>query len=1019
MAVNIGPKIGLEGEQEYRKAIQNIIQQQKTLNSELAKTTSAFDKDTSAVQKAKTQREYLTKQIQLQEQRVLALTEQMQKCRDVEGESSDKTLKWQQAVNEATQKLNELNNELKNTPSNIQVLGSQLEASGEKISNVGTSISDVGKKMSIASAAVAGIATAGIKVAADFEESMSKVKAVSGATGDEFEDLRQLAIDLGADTVYSASEVADAMTDMAKAGWNSQQIMDGMNGVLAAAAASGEDLASVSTIVADAITGFGMAAEDATHVADVLSYTANAGTIDINDLGESFKYIAPYAQAAGYDIEEVSTAILAMSKNGIKGSQAGTTMRATLTALVNPTDKTKEAMEALGVQIADENGNMVSFSNLVDQLRTGFSGLTQEQQNYYANVLAGDRGGAGVLALVQATSDEYAEMEANIRNCDGTAQATAETMQDNLNMQVEQLTGALESLAIEMSEAVIPWLTELAQKATEVVDWFTQLDDGTQNMILTIGGIVLVAGPLVTMLGSVVTGIGNVVSFGGKLLQGSQSLIEKLPFISSGGKDAASGVSELGDAASSASGATSSASTSFGELAGQALKIVAVGASLALAGVGLKAIAEGAATLSTTGLSGALALGELTLAGVGLAAALTALAPASTAGAVGLLALSAASLGIGAAIWLIADAAVKLSPELSNIATYGGSAALALGELALGSTALGASLVVLAAGSASAAVGIGALDLAMAAAVLTFGGAALALGDFPSKIGTLSTNASTASTNMNMLNSKVTSYNANSKLAKTNTDGLNSAMSNLGTKTNDGNNKLETMKNKLNNVKSAETNVTNQTNTMKNSVGQLSTTLTTSSTKLADMSTKMGTVTTKMSSLRSAVTSMTSSFTTLSQSFASTLANMNTAAQSQLNNLASRFRNTKLSLNQNIALPHFSMSGSFNAKTKSVPRVNVSWYKKAYDNAIMFNSPTVLPTANGFKGFGDGNGAEIVIGQNKLLDTIQTAVSNVGGGTTINVTVNGADGMDVRELADEVMDRINYAVKRKKGAFAI
>ena len=202
---------------------------------------------------------------------------------------------------------------------------------GNNISGVGKSLSSVGTTLTKnVTVPLTAVGVAGLKVATDFEKGMSEVKAISGATGKDFDALRNKAIDLGADTAFSAGEVAAAMTEMAKAGWNSQQIIDGMSGVLSAAAASGEELATVSTIVADAITGFGMEAKDSTRIADLLTQAANSGTIGISDLGESFKYIAPVAGAMGLSVEDVTTALSAMSMAGIKGSQAGTSLRTCL-----------------------------------------------------------------------------------------------------------------------------------------------------------------------------------------------------------------------------------------------------------------------------------------------------------------------------------------------------------------------------------------------------------------------------------------------------------------------------------------------------------------------------------------------------------------------------------------------------------------------------------------------------------------------------------------------------------------
>lgn len=350
-----------------------------------------------------------------------------------------------------------------------------------------------------------GIGAAGLKVATDFEKGMSEVKAISGATGKEFDALRDKAIELGADTAFSSNEVAAAMTEMAKAGWDSSQIIDGMSGVLAAAAASGENLATVSTIVADTITGFGMEAADATKVADLLTQAANSGTIGITDLGESFKYIAPVAGAMGLSVEDVTTALSAMSMAGIKGSQAGTSLRTMLTRLVKPNEQVAAAMSELGIEVTNADGSMKSLDDIVSNLRTSFDGLTESEKAKYAATLAGQEGMAGMLALLNLTEEEYNEIAKSMDNANGVAEETAAIMQDNLQSKVEQLFGALESLAIKLSDLVIPYLQKFVEWLTALVDKFASLNPETQKTILVIAGIAAAIGPVLLIAGKLTT----------------------------------------------------------------------------------------------------------------------------------------------------------------------------------------------------------------------------------------------------------------------------------------------------------------------------------------------------------------------------------------------------------------------------------------------------------------------------------------------------------------------------------
>lgn len=359
-----------------------------------------------------------------------------------------------------------------------------------------------------------GVGTAAVKMATDFEKQMSEVQAISQASGSDFDRLKETAMDLGASTAFSASEVAAGMTEMAKAGWDTNQIISGMGGVLDAAAASGEDLASVSTVVADTVTGFGLAASDSTRVADLLTQAANGGTIGINDLAESYKYISPIAKTMGFSIEDVTTAITALSTAGIKGSQAGTSLRTMLSQLNNPSEKVAAAMEELGIDIADAQGNFYSLDDILSQMRSTFKELTPEQQAYYANVLAGREGMSGLNAILSMSQEEYDKIAESMDNADGVAKQTAETMQDNLAGAIEQLGGAFETAAITIGDRMIPYIRRLAEWITGLVDKFNNLSDEQQDMVIKIGLFAAAVGPILLIISRLIgmfTGISKVV----------------------------------------------------------------------------------------------------------------------------------------------------------------------------------------------------------------------------------------------------------------------------------------------------------------------------------------------------------------------------------------------------------------------------------------------------------------------------------------------------------------------------
>lgn len=393
----------------------------------------------------------------------------------------------------------------------------KISATGTKFQEVGGKVESVGKALLPVSATVTAVGAAGLKVATDFEKSMSGVQAITGATGEEFEKLRETAINLGATTAFSSGEVAEAMTEMAKAGWSTTQIIDGMAGVLDATAASGESLATVSTIVADAITGFGLSAKDSARVADLMTQAANSGTIGVSDLGESYKYVAPLAQSMGLSIEDVTTALSAMSMAGIKGSQAGTSLRTVLANMAKPSSTVASAMDDLSISITNSDGSFKSLDEIITIMRTSFDGLTDDQKAYYATALAGKEGMSGLISLLNLTQEEYDALTASMNNCTGVAEETAAVMQDNLQSKVEQLGGALESLAIKLSDYVIPFLTELVNGLTRTVEWFTNLNPVIQKVILFIAGVIAVAGPLLIIIGKVISLVGTIMTLLPKL----------------------------------------------------------------------------------------------------------------------------------------------------------------------------------------------------------------------------------------------------------------------------------------------------------------------------------------------------------------------------------------------------------------------------------------------------------------------------------------------------------------------
>lgn len=302
--------------------------------------------------------------------------------------------------------------------------------------------------------ALAGIGAYAVKVGSDFEAGMSKVQAISGATGDELAQLETKAKEMGATTKFSATESAKALQYMAMAGWKTQQMVDGLPGIMNLAAASGEDLASVSDIVTDALTAFGLQASDSAHFADVLAKASSSSNTNVSMMGATFKYVAPLAGAMGYSIEDTAVAIGLMANAGIKGEQAGTALRAMFTRLSSPPKDAAAAIEALGLKMTDASGKMLPLSNVLDQLRKSFSGLSQEEQVAKASALAGQEAMSGLLAIVNASETDYRKLASAIADADGAAKEQADTMNDNLQGALTLLGSNLEGVGIQIYEGL-------------------------------------------------------------------------------------------------------------------------------------------------------------------------------------------------------------------------------------------------------------------------------------------------------------------------------------------------------------------------------------------------------------------------------------------------------------------------------------------------------------------------------------------------------------------------------------
>ncbi|NFQ67390.1 phage tail tape measure protein [Clostridium sporogenes] len=377
------------------------------------------------------------------------------------------------------------------------VIDTRIDSSGAE-KGVSKLNSIAGKSVKVFTGAVAatgtvlsGLGAYAIKVGSNFEEGMSKVSAISGATGEDLKKLTEKAKEMGAKTKFSATESAEAMQYMAMAGWKTGDMLNGIDGIMNLAAASGEDLALVSDIVTDALTAFGMSAKDSAQFADLLASAASNSNTNVSMLGESFKYVAPVAGALGHSAKDTAFALGLMANAGIKSSQSGTALRASLTNLAHPSKNMAAEMERLGISLTDSNGKVKEGKALYDELRQKFSGLTDAQKTSSAATIFGKEAMSGMLAIINASDADYKKLYENLSNCDGAAENMANTMNDNLKGQITLLSSALESLGIELYEGVNNPMKEVVKTANEMVQQLTTAfkEGGLTSLVTELGNV--------------------------------------------------------------------------------------------------------------------------------------------------------------------------------------------------------------------------------------------------------------------------------------------------------------------------------------------------------------------------------------------------------------------------------------------------------------------------------------------------------------------------------------------------
>lgn len=513
---------------QFENDIKSLSLAMQKVDAEFKVASSAAENFGNELKQAGLQIQSLNQKIELQQQVVSRLEDEYRRVAQAKGQDANETKQLAIRLDEAKAELNALQNELTQTTQKLNQMEKEVAKQRTVWGKFTSNMDTIGNKMqhiggSVAITAGAGFATLSyamkdaVSVGMEFGKQVSRVGAVSDATAEQIQQLKDQALDLGAKTTKSATEVAQAQEQLAVSGFKVNEIIAAMPGVIATAEASGEDMATVSEIMAAAIRGFGLEASKSAHIADVFAMAANRSNASILDMGYSFKYAAPIAKRLGMSVEELAAATAVMRDRGMAAEQIGTTLRMGLTRLIAPTKEGSEVMQKLGINIKDAHGNMLSLDRVIRVLRDSTKKLTQEQKMNAFQTIFGTEAMTGFLNLVDAGPQQIAELTQALRESDGASQKAASAIKDNLAGAVENMNGALETAKIKLTDALTPALEGAANSVTRLLEKWNSLDSDTQQIIAKTGALSVAIMGVVGVVGTLTAAVGALMAFSGPI----------------------------------------------------------------------------------------------------------------------------------------------------------------------------------------------------------------------------------------------------------------------------------------------------------------------------------------------------------------------------------------------------------------------------------------------------------------------------------------------------------------------
>ncbi|MGD6897107.1 phage tail tape measure protein [Bacillus infantis] len=504
---------------EFKKGIQDVNRQLKIAQSEFKLAGAGVQGFGKSLDGMRSKSQHLEQTLQLQRSKVEQLRQMYEQLKSTKGEDDAATQRMLVAYNNAQaamrrteSDLGRLNDQIRLQSSQWHQLGERLTEAGQSMQKIGQSMKNVGSQLSMkVTAPIVGIGAAAVKAGADFEEGMDKVSAVSGATGEDFNKLRDQAKELGATTKYSATEAADGMQFLAMAGFKTNDILKAMPGMLDLAAAGALELGAAADITSNIMSGFGIEAAKSGHISDVLAKAASNANTDVTQMGEAMKYLAPAAKVLGWSVEESAAAVMAFGDAGIQGSLAGQAFATSLTRLAkDPTPKMQDALDKLNFSFFTAEGTMKSMPEIIAGLEKNMAGWTDQQKAATITTLFGAEAFKHWAVLIDKGSDALGKNTDMLINADGAAKKMAKTMSDNAKGDIKTLMSALEGLAIQLSDILLPILSDGAKKLTELTRKFAAMSPETQKTILAVAGVAAALGPLLVIGGTLVSSLGAI-----------------------------------------------------------------------------------------------------------------------------------------------------------------------------------------------------------------------------------------------------------------------------------------------------------------------------------------------------------------------------------------------------------------------------------------------------------------------------------------------------------------------------